>query len=121
MTPLILAEPERPFWGFAELLLAVAVMIASLSTVIFVAGRYFHASETGLWSVIEQAASYGILFLALKAMFSRYGKGLMDSLAWSTSGPFSPLSLLATGLSLSFAGWILHITALIPRRRKRHS
>ena len=34
MTPLVLAEPERPFWGFAELLLAAAVFLAALGSVI---------------------------------------------------------------------------------------
>ncbi len=30
MTPLVLAEPERPFWGFAELFLALASFLAAL-------------------------------------------------------------------------------------------
>lgn len=114
MTPLILAEPERPFWGFAELLLAAAVLMASIASVIYLASRYLHATDTGFWSVLEQAAAYAILFVALKLMFLRHGKSLMDSLAWSTPGPFSASSLAAVGLALSFVVVILQYVLLTP-------
>jgi hypothetical protein len=102
MTPLVLTEPERPFWGFAELLLIAAVFIAAVGIVVGVATRYLHApAESGLWSVLEEAAAYAVLFLALKIVFSRYHKGLLDSLGWSKPGPFTTLSLAAVGVSLS--------------------
>ena len=115
MTPLILAEPEQPFWGFAELLLAAAVFLASIAIVIGCATRYLHApQESGLWSVAEEAAAYAILFFALKIMFSRYGKGLLDSLGWSKPGPFSPLSLAVIGLGLSIVVALLESALLTP-------
>ena len=115
MRPLILAEPERPFWGFAELFLAAGVFLAALATVITAAGRYFHAPpESGLWSVLEEAASYALLFLALKFLFSRYGKGLLDALGWSKPGPFSTLSLAVLGLSLSVVVILLQYALLTP-------
>lgn len=103
MQPLILAEPEEPFWGFAEVLLAVAILIATLATVVNVATRYLHAPEdSGLWGVLEELVVYALFFLFLKIIFARHGKGLLESLAWTKLGPFSPLSLAATGLGLSF-------------------
>jgi len=115
MTPLILAEPEQPFWGFAELLLAAAVFLAGLAIVVGGANHYLHAPEdSGLWSVAEEAAAYAILFLALKIMFTRYGKGLLDSLGWSKPGPFSPLSLAVIGLSLSVVVALLESALLTP-------
>jgi membrane protease YdiL (CAAX protease family) len=115
MQPLVLAEPERPFWGFAELLLAAAVFLASLATVVGVAGRYLHApAESGLWSVIEEAAAYAILFLALKILFARYHKSLLDSLGWSKPGPFTPLSLVAVGVSLSLTVVVLQYALMTP-------
>src|SRR5580692_9847171 len=113
MQPLVLAEPERPFWGFAELFLAAAVFVAALGTVVHVAGRYLHAPpESGLWSVLEEAAAYAVLFLALKIMFARYGKGLLESLGWTKPGPFTPLSLAVIGVSLSLIVTILEYALL---------
>src|SRR5580692_8803929 len=115
MQPLVLAEPERPFWGFAELFLAAAVFVAALGTVVHVAGRYLHAPlESGLWSVLEEAAAYAILFLALKLMFARYGKGVLESLGWTKSIPFSPLSLAITGFSLSLIVVLLQYALRTP-------
>jgi membrane protease YdiL (CAAX protease family) len=100
--PLVLAEPERPFWGFAEIFLTVGVCIASGIGVVEFAARVLHApAESGFWSVIEEAAVYAVVFFALKMMFARYGKGLLDSLAWSKPGPFPPLSLVIVGVSLA--------------------
>jgi membrane protease YdiL (CAAX protease family) len=115
MQPVVLAEPEHPFWGFAELFLAAAVFLAALWTVVNVAGHYLHAPpESGLWSVLEEGAAYALLFLALKIIFSRYGKGLMDSLGWSKPGPFSPRSLVVIGLSLSAIVAVLESALLTP-------
>jgi membrane protease YdiL (CAAX protease family) len=115
MTPLILAEPERPFWGFAELMLGAAIFLAAIGTSIGVATRYLHAPlQSGFWSVMEESAAYGILFLALKLIFAHYGKGLLDSLAWSKPGPFTPLSLVALGLGLSVVVVVLTKVLLTP-------
>ena len=115
MPPLILAEPDQPFWGFAELLLAAAVLLAALGGVVGIATRYFHAPmESGLWSVLEEAAAYAILFLALKLMFARYGKGVLDSLGWTKTIPFSTLSLAVTGFSLSLIVVLLQYALRTP-------
>jgi membrane protease YdiL (CAAX protease family) len=115
MPPLILAEPDQPFWGFAELLLATAILLAALGGVVGFASRYLHAPlESGLWSVIEEGAAYAILFLALKLMFARYGKGVLDSLGWTKPIPFSPLSLAITGFSLSLIVVVLQYALRTP-------
>lgn len=115
MTPIVLAEPERPFWGFAELMLAAAVFLTALGAVIGAASRYLHAPpDSGLWSVLEEASAYAILFLALKVMFARYGKGMLDSLGWSKPGPFTPMSLAVIGVSLSLIVVMLQYALLTP-------
>jgi membrane protease YdiL (CAAX protease family) len=114
MTPLILAEPEQPFWGFAELLLATAILIAALGAVIGIATHFHAPLESGLWSVLEEGAAYAILFLALKLMFARYGKGVLESLGWTKSIPFSTLSLAVTGLSLSLLVVLLQYALRTP-------
>jgi membrane protease YdiL (CAAX protease family) len=102
MQPLILAEPERPSWGFAELLFAVAVLVVVLITVGEVATHYLHAPEdSGLWGVIEEGVAYALFFLFLKIMFAHQGRGLLESLAWTNPGPFPVRWLIATGLGLS--------------------
>jgi membrane protease YdiL (CAAX protease family) len=112
--PLVLAEPERPFWGFAELFLSGAVFLAALAGTISASAKYLHVQpESGLWSVLEEMTAYAILFLALKAMFARYGRGLMESLGWN-DGPFSPLTLLAIGLGLSLLVIVLQYVLLTP-------
>jgi membrane protease YdiL (CAAX protease family) len=115
MQPLVLAEPDRPFWGFAELMLAFAIFIAGLAVVVGGASHYLHLpQDSGMWSVVEEAAAYGILFVALKIMFARHGKGLLDSLGWSKPGPFSTLSLAALGLTLSVIVALLELALLTP-------
>jgi uncharacterized protein len=115
MQPLILAEPDRPFWGFAELLLAAAIFIAAIAAAVAVATKYLHApQESGLWSVIEEASAYAVLFGALKIMFARHGKRLLDSLAWSTLGPFKPLPLFGAGIALSLFVVLLQNALLTP-------
>jgi membrane protease YdiL (CAAX protease family) len=112
--PLAVAEPERPFWGFAELFLAGAVFLAALAGTISAGARYLHVQpESGLWSVLEEMTAYAILFLALKAMFARYGRGLLESLGWKDS-PFSPLTLLAIGMGLSVFVVLLQYALLTP-------
>jgi len=115
MRPLMLAEPERPFWGFAEIFLAAAVFLAALATVITTAIHYFHAPpESGLWSVLEEAASYALLFLALKILFARYGQGVLGALGWRKAGPFSTLSLAVLGVGLSLVVILLQYALQTP-------
>lgn len=115
MRPVILAEAEQPFWGFGELFLAAAVFLAALGSVVGAAARYLHAPEqSGLWSVLEEGAAYIVLFIALKLIFARYRKGVLDSLAFSKLGPFAPQALIAIGLGLSVVVMLLQYALLTP-------
>src|SRR5437764_517015 len=103
MRPVVLAEPERPFWGFAELLLGVGVFMSVLLSLVTIGDRFLHMKpDSGLLSLFAEGGAYVALFFALKIMFARHGQRLWDALGWSKPNPFSPLSLLVIGLSFCF-------------------
>jgi uncharacterized protein len=108
MTPVYLAEPDRPFWGFAELLL-----IAALFIVAELAGDYalraigsnFHFDPgLGFPLLLLEFACYGIVFIALALLFARYRRPLFESLGW-TDHTFQPLHLAVLGVLL----WVVSI------------
>ncbi|HEY4086649.1 MAG TPA: type II CAAX endopeptidase family protein [Bryobacteraceae bacterium] len=105
--PLVLAQPDEPFWGYAEILLAIAAFLVAIGGSVAFARHVLHAPESGLWGVLEEVVAYAILLLVLKLLFARHGKKLRDSLGWSKPGPFSLRSLIIVGLSVSVAGAIL--------------
>jgi membrane protease YdiL (CAAX protease family) len=113
--PLVLAEPDQPFWGFAEIFLAIAVFLVAIGGSVAFAAHVLHAPpESGFWSVIEEGTAYAILFLALKLIFARHGRKLLDSLGWSKPGPFSVRSLATIGLVLSVVAVILQYVLRTP-------
>jgi hypothetical protein len=106
--PLVLAQREEPFWGFAEIFLALAVFLIAIGGCVALGTHVLHAPpESGLWSVLEEMAAYAVLFLALKLIFARHGRKLLDSLGWSKLGPFSPRSMALVGVALSLVTVIL--------------
>lgn len=102
--PVHLADPDRPFWGFAELLLVAALFLTSNLAGFFVMrvlGHYLHFDpELGVPLLIVEFIGYGVVFLALKGLFARYGHPLFESLGWMEQ-PFRPLHLVLLGLALS--------------------
>jgi membrane protease YdiL (CAAX protease family) len=108
--PLILAEPETPFWGFGEVLMMAAVFAIALGLVGGAAAGLLHDdARLGYWQVVEEFVAYAILFAALKAIFFWAGRPLFRSLAWVLQ-PFSPATLVTLGLALSvFSGFLLII------------
>ena len=113
--PLVLAQPDEPFWGYADIFLALAVFVIAIGGSVTFATHVLHApTESGLWGVLEEVVAYGILLLALKLLFARRGQKLFDSLGWSKSGPFSTRALIAVGLSVSVAGVILEYVLRTP-------
>jgi membrane protease YdiL (CAAX protease family) len=101
--PLYLAERERPFWGFAEVLVVAALFLPAVwvgSHVVQVASLYLHSNpELGLSLLIAEFVGYAIVFLALWLLFARHGKPLFKSLAW-VEQPFRPLHLAVLGVAL---------------------
>ena len=114
--PVILAERERPFWGYAEVFLIAALFLPAVfagSLVVQIATRYLHSdAKLGLPLLIAQFIGYGIVFLALRILFARYGQPLLKSLAWVPQH-FRPVNLAMVGVGLAVAvvllGSLLHL------------
>ncbi len=102
--PVYLAEPDRPFWGYAELLLATALFL--VSTIVGFAGMralagYWHFDpELGLPLLAVEFSGYAVVFLVLKGLFARYRCPLFESLGWVDHG-FKPAHLILLGLLLA--------------------
>jgi membrane protease YdiL (CAAX protease family) len=112
--PLILAEPERPFWGFGEIFLSAAIFLVIEGLVVGGASYLLHdAAKLGYWEVAELFTSYLLLFGALKVIFLLRGHPLLQSLGWVRQ-PFSPLSLVLTGFVLVLVSLLLQILLRTP-------
>jgi membrane protease YdiL (CAAX protease family) len=108
--PLYLAERERPFWGFAEVLVVTALFLPAVwvgSRLVEAGSLYLHSNpELGLPLLIAEFIGYAIVFLALWLLFARHGKPLFESLAW-VEQPFRPLHLAVLGIALAAVSVIL--------------
>ena len=112
--PLILAEPDRPFWGFGEIFLSAAVFLVAEGLVVSGASYFLHdAAKLGYWEVAELFASYLLLFGVLKIIFAMRGRPLLKSLGW-VKQPFSPLGLVLTGFLLVLLSLFLQILLKTP-------
>jgi membrane protease YdiL (CAAX protease family) len=107
---IILAEPDRPFWGFAELFLIAALFIPAVlagSFAVQAASGYLHIdSKLGFPLLIAEFIGYGIVFIALRVLFARHGRPLFESLGWIPQ-PFRPLDLALLGLALALVVVVL--------------
>jgi membrane protease YdiL (CAAX protease family) len=105
VTPVYLAEPDRPFWGFAELLLVGALFIPAVfagSFAIQAVSPYLNIDPgLGFPLLIAEFIGYGIVFIALRVLFARHGRPLFESLGWIPQ-PFRPLHLAVLGIVLAF-------------------
>lgn len=108
--PLYLAGPERPFWGFAELLLIVALFIPAVALggfAVRAAASFLHRDGSpGLALLTAEFIGYAIVFFALWLLFARYGKPLLVSLGWVRQ-PFRTLHLVVLGVVLAVAMLLL--------------
>ncbi|MES1261194.1 MAG: type II CAAX endopeptidase family protein, partial [Acidobacteriota bacterium] len=112
--PLVLAEPETPFWGFGEVFMMAAVFLIALGLVGSGALGLLHEdAKLGYWQVAAEFIAYIILFAALKLVFFWAGKPLFRSLGW-VPHPFSPASLLGTGFVLSALSAVLLVVLRTP-------
>ncbi len=102
--PVFLAEPDRPFWGFAELLLVAALFIPAVwigALAVQTLSPYLHIDpKLGLPLLIAEFLGYAIVFIVLRILFARHGKPLFESLGWVPQ-PFKPLHLVMTGVVLA--------------------
>ena len=101
--PIVIAEPDRPFWGFAEIFLIAALFIPAVlagSFAVQTASGYLHVDpKLGFPLLIAEFIGYGIVFIALRVLFARYGRPLFESLGWVPQ-PFRPLDLAVLGVVL---------------------
>jgi membrane protease YdiL (CAAX protease family) len=109
-SPVYLADPERPFWGFAEVFFVAALFLPAVlmgGLAVREASSYLHFDpRLGLPLLIAQFIGYGIVFIALKGLFARHGRPLFESLAWMPQ-PFRPIHLVAVGVTLALAVVVL--------------
>ena len=102
--PVYLAEPERPFWGFAEVLLIAALFIPAVlagGIAVRAVSPYFHLDpRLGFPLLIAEFIGYGIVFIALRVLFARHGRPLFESLGWVPHS-FRPLHLAVLGVILA--------------------
>ena len=105
--PLVLAEPERPFWGFGEIFISAAMFMVAEGLILSVASRILHeAAKLGYWEVAQLFASYLVLFLILKVIFFFHRRPLFRSLGWVPQ-PFKNVSLVLTGFALVLLSLLL--------------
>jgi membrane protease YdiL (CAAX protease family) len=108
--PIILAEPDRPFWGFAEVFLIAALFIPAVlagSLAVQAASGYLHVDpKLGFPLLIAEFIGYGIVFIALRVLFARHGRPLFESLGLVPQ-PFRPLHLAVLGLILALVVVVL--------------
>ncbi len=106
-TPLVLAEPEEPFWGFGEVLTMAATFLITLALVAGgFSGLLKDQARLGYWQVIEESLAYAVLFLALKLLFFWAEKPLFRSLGWIPVA-FGVQEMLLLGILLSAASSVL--------------
>jgi membrane protease YdiL (CAAX protease family) len=117
VTPVYLADPDRPFWGFAELLLIAALFISTVlagGIALQAVGPSLHIDpHLGLPLLFVEFIGYGAVFIALRVLFARHGQPLFESLAWVPQ-PFRPLHLAVLGLILAFVVVLLGNVLRIP-------
>jgi membrane protease YdiL (CAAX protease family) len=108
--PVHLADRERPFWGYAELLIVVALFLPAVwvgGQAVEAASGYLHIDpKRGLPLLVAEFLGYAIVFGALRLLFARYGEPLFASLGWVPHN-FNATHLIATGLFLALLVIIL--------------
>lgn len=104
--PLIVAAPERPFWGFGEIFVTAAVfLVAQQFTAMLAYREGARFMNSGAFVLGVESVAYLAVFGVLVLLFGRYRQPLLRSLAWIRQ-PFRPAHLV-------FAGVILSVTTVL--------
>lgn len=115
--PLILAERDEPFWGFAEVFLVAALFLPAVvagAYAVRAASDYFHTdAKAGVPLLAAEFIGYAIIFVVLRILFARHGQPLLKSLGW-IPGPFKTTHLIAAGVGLAFVVVFLSSLLRIP-------
>jgi uncharacterized protein len=104
VSPVILAEPERPFWGFGELLAMLAFSVPAVGIGAFAMGRVAERlgvdPKLGLLQLCAEGIGYGLIFCALAVLFARHHEPLLPSLGWNKH-TFQTRHLVLLGFALA--------------------
>lgn len=112
--PVILAEPERPFWGFGEIFVSAAVFWVAVNLIAGTARHFMgDRAKLGTWEVAEEFAAYLFMFAVLKVLFAWQGFPLLSSLGW-VKAPFSEVSLAGWGILLFFMAVAMQLLLRMP-------
>lgn len=115
--PVFLAEPDRPFWGFAELLMAAAVFIVAsiggFMAIRALAPVWHFDPDLGIPLLAVEFGAYAAVFLTIKGLFARYGQPLFESLGW-TGHPFRAQQLVVLGFVLAIIIMLLGAALRLP-------
>jgi membrane protease YdiL (CAAX protease family) len=115
--PLVLAERDQPFWGFAEVFLVIALFLPAVyvgAKASGIASDYFHKDpKAGLSLLGAEFIGYALIFVVLYILFARHGEPLLKSLGW-IPGPFKPTRMIAFGVGLAFFVVLLGSLLRIP-------
>lgn len=113
-SPLILADPERPAWGFGEIFAGASVFLVAIFGIASIARHYLgDAARSGTWEVAQEFGAYALLFSALKALFYFQKLPLLRSLGWVRTN-FDLTPLVGIGLGLFFLGALLQVLLRTP-------
>ncbi|HEY3824766.1 MAG TPA: type II CAAX endopeptidase family protein [Bryobacteraceae bacterium] len=108
--PIVLAEPDRPFWGFGEVFLIAALFLPAVyagSVAVQAASGYLHIDpKLGFPLLTAEFIGYAIVFLALRLLFARHQQPLFESLGWIPQ-PFRALHLAVIGIILALVVVVL--------------
>ena len=113
--PLLLAEPEVPFWGFGEIFVVIAVFLVSIGVLSGLAVSLAGAAtaKLGYWSVAVEAVAYAIMLAAMKVIFFWRQQPLFRSLAWIRTA-IKPGSLIGIGFGLFVVSVLLQLVLRTP-------
>lgn len=113
--PLILAEPDVPFWGFGEIFVVIAVFVVAIAVLSGLATSLAGAAaaKLGYWSVVVEAVAYAIMLAAMKVIFFWRQQPLFRSLAWIGTA-IKPGPLVAMGFGLFVLSVLLQLALRTP-------
>lgn len=115
--PAYLAEPDRPFWGYAELLVVAALWFvmsfAGLMAMHSLGAIWHFNPDLGLAALAVEIVVYAVMLLVMKSLFVRHGQPLFASLGW-IEYPFEARHLVVLGVVLAIAIMLLGALLRLP-------
>ena len=112
--PLVLAQPDYPSWGLAEVFAVAAFLIVSFYIAFFLLNSltltFGLALSAGTKSVIGEMLGYSLLFAVLWGIFTVQDRPMLEALGW-VRHRFTTLSLVSSGVMLAI--FIVMLTLIL--------